>query len=61
MFVMHKSFGDKNFSVVNPSHIPRKGDKVDMGFTPAPEVKEVLYQFKNIDVETLLDITVIVD
>ena len=46
--IHHKSLGSKApvINNINPHAIPRKGDKVDMGFNPAPEVKDVIWKYE---------------
>jgi hypothetical protein len=44
--IVHRTFTDKQTISINPTVIPRKGDKIDMGFVPACEVTDVLWQYK---------------
>ena len=46
LIIVHKSFPERQVIITSPSVIPRKGDKIDMGFDPAPEVTGVVWQFE---------------
>jgi hypothetical protein len=59
MTVINKTFG-KQIVSTNPPQIPRKGDKIDMGFAPAPEVKDVIWDFGT-DISYDTKVTVLVD
>jgi hypothetical protein len=43
--------------VIEPQHIPRKGDRVDCKCVPAPIVLEVVWQY----LENQIDISVIIE
>ena len=53
MMIMNKGFlfDEKNanenqgLAIINPDVIPRIGEKIDMGFSPAHKVIEVLHRF----------------
>lgn len=56
MTIVHKVM-EKSTTVENPSHIPRVGDNIDMGFEPACKVVKVLWtKFPNFN-----DVFVVVD
>ena len=50
----------KQIVSTNPPSIPRIGDKIDMGYAPAPTVKEVLWNFGE-GVSNNTTVTVVVD
>jgi hypothetical protein len=43
--IINKTFNEKQIISMNPVVIPRVGDKVNMGYAPAPTVKEVLWDY----------------
>jgi hypothetical protein len=59
--VIEKNYvNGKQIVSTNPPAIPRVGDKVDMGYAPAPTVREVLWDFgKGVSSDTT--VTAVVD
>lgn len=49
MKIAHKTHPEKFKQIVsvNPTIIPRKGDRVDMGYAPAPTVTDVLWLYND--------------
>jgi hypothetical protein len=43
---MHEHSLLNTIVVLNPQHIPRVGENIDMGITPAPKVSKVLWDYK---------------
>lgn len=48
MTVISKNKLLKTIVVINPQHVPRVGDNVDMNITPAPKVDRVLWDYVDI-------------
>jgi len=46
MSIMHEHSLLNTIVVLNPQHIPRVGENIDMGITPAPKVSKVLWDYK---------------
>ena len=56
MTIVHKNM-NKSVTIKNPTHIPREGDHIDLGFVPHSKVIKVLWtKFPDFD-----DIFVLVD